>query len=432
MAEQVETVIVGGGQAGLAMSYWLTQLGREHVVLERARLAERWRSERWDSLCFNLPNWAMQLPGGPYRGDDPDGFAPRDEVVRFLEDYAARTQAPVRLGTRVTSLSQKPGSQRLLVQTDGGTLEAANVVVATGPFQAPAIPPLGAALPPGIVQVHSSCYRNPARLPPGAVLVVGSGASGGEIAEELYTAGRRVYLSVGRYRRAPRRYRGRDYAAWALALGGFDRTVDTVPSPDAMHPPSPLLTGADGGHDLDLRRFAADGVVLLGRLRAVRDGTVALAPDLEASLAAGDEWCAAFRRSVDDLVREVGLAAPEEAPEDTEPPGQAPSHPILELDLEAAGITSVVWASGYRYDFDWIEIPVFDEVGAPIHRFGVTRCPGVYFLGLKWLRKVKSSYMLGVGEDAAYLADHIATRTSRTSPRSVRGAGSEMTFVSIR
>ncbi|HXQ05663.1 MAG TPA: NAD(P)-binding domain-containing protein, partial [Bradyrhizobium sp.] len=279
--EQIETVIIGGGQAGLAMSYCLNQLGREHVILERQRVAERWRSERWDSLKFQSPNWNIRLPGFAFRSADPDAFASRDEVVGFIESYAAFIRAPLRCGQAATALRQTPDSTRLIVETQSNVFEAKNVVIATGPFQLPANPlPIGGAA----LHLHSSRYRNPRQLPPGAVLVIGSGNSGAQISEELCSAGRRVYLSVSKHRRIPRRYRGKDYSWWYLALEDGEATVDQRQGV----PPARLITGVRGGHDVDLRRMAADGVVLLGRVLGGRDGRLTIACDLGENLARGD------------------------------------------------------------------------------------------------------------------------------------------------
>jgi putative flavoprotein involved in K+ transport len=413
--EAVETVIVGGGQAGLALSYHLRRLGREHVVLERGRLAERWRSERWDSLAFQFPSWSIRLPGCAYETDDPEGFAPRDEIVRFLERYREVIRAPVRTGVRVRAVTAGPGPARFVVEADSGFLEAANVVAATGPYQEPALPPAATAMPSSLFQVHSSRYRNPGALPPGAVLVVGSGASGCQIAEDLVAAGRRVYISVGRHARMPRRYRGRDIFWWLDLIGRLDQTVDDRPA--SRRGPNPLVTGAGGGHDIDLRRYAADGMVLLGHLRGVDGGRLALAPDLGAELARGDEAFAAVTAMVDEHVLKAGLDV---APADPIRAGPAGTGPRIdaprELDLASAGITSVVWATGYRTDFGWIRLPVFDERGEPVHRRGVTACPGLYFLGLPWLWKLKSSVLCGVGEDAEHIAEDIeAARTRPTA-----------------
>jgi putative flavoprotein involved in K+ transport len=411
--EEVDTVIIGGGQAGLAMSYYLRQLGRAHIVLERQRVAERWRSERWDSLTFQFPNWAMQLPGYRYQGADPDGFAPRDEVVRFIESYAAFIRAPLRCGVSVTSLRQKPGSARFEIQTGEAQIAAANVVVATGPYQQPAIPQAMERAMRGVFQVHSSRYRNPAQLPPGAVLVVGSGNSGCQITEDLLRSGRRVYLAVGTHRRAPRRYRGRDCAWWQFALGEFDQTTDKRPKRKAVR----LLTGVDGGHDMDLRRLAFDGAVLLGHVQSAQDGKIAVASDLGKALAQGDAWFTEFLDSADDYARRNGLALPEaDLPRQPLPNPTEVSEPILELDLGAAGVSSIIWANGFCYDFGWIQLPIFAKTGnpsrrEPIHQRGLTEVPGVYLIGLPWLSKLKSSLMAGVGEDAGFIAGHIAGRS---------------------
>jgi len=409
--EQIDTVIIGGGQAGLAMSYYLGLFGREHIILERQRIAERWRSERWDSLTFQFPNWTMQLPGYPYQGTDPEGFAHRDEVVRFIESYASFIQAPVRCGVSVTSLSIEPGSARFQIETDHGCIKAANVVAATGPYQQPAIPSVGGQIH-GILQVHSSRYRNPEELPSGAVLVVGSGASGCQITEDLLRCGRRVYLAVGAHRRVPRRYRGHDFAFWEFALGEFDRTVDQRPAERV----SPLLTGVGGDHDIDLRRLAQDGVVLLGRLLAGEQSKLVFAPDLWATLMRGDQWFEQFLTAANAYAQGTGLDLPDDdgAREPMPEPNEA-SIPIQELDLKAAGISSILWATGFRHDFGWVDVPIFADSDErlrrePVHARGVTRIPGLYLLGLPWLYKRKSSLMAGVGEDAAFLANHIGTR----------------------
>jgi putative flavoprotein involved in K+ transport len=410
VVERIETLIVGGGQAGLALSHHLRGLGREHVILERARVAERWRSERWDSLTFQFPSWSIRLPGQDYRGGDPEGFAPRDEVVRFLDEYRTRIAAPVREGVTVRSVAQKPGAARFLVETDAGAYEAADVVAATGPYQAPALPPTAATLPPDIVQVHSSRYRSPAMLPPGAVLVVGSGASGCQILEDLLDAGRTVFLSVGRHRRVPRRYRGRDVFWWIDRIGALDQTIEE--RPDARSIPNPLVTGACGGHDIDLRDYARQGVILLGHLREARDGRLFLDDDVASQIARGDEGMGAFARAADEWALREGLGPPRDDERvDRIPPGRLPASPGS-LDLRAAGITAVIWATGFRPDFGWIRLPVLDAAGDAVHRLGLTACPGFYFLGLPWLSKLKSSVLCGVGEDAERIAAAIAAGSS--------------------
>lgn len=413
MEERHETVIVGGGHAGLAMSHQLSRRGRTHVVLERGRVAERWRSERWDSLHFQFPNWSLALPDQPYDGPHPDAFSSREEVVAFIERYCAVTAAPVRTGVRVDAIRPAPGADGFRLETSHGLLAASNVVVATGPYQEPVIPPPAGALPPRVTQVHSSAYRNPSRLPPGAVLVVGSGASGCQIVEDLLAAGRTVYLSVGRHRRFPRRYRGRDMFWWMERMGALDQTLEE--RPEARERPNPLVTGVGGGHDIDLRHYAARGAILLGRLEGVEGSRLRLADDLAEQLARGDEGVAAFTRSVDAYVARAGLAAPEEATLEPPPP-VATGAPIRMIDLDAASIGTVIWATGFRRDFGWIHLPVLDEHSEPIHRRGVTRCPGLYFLGLPWLHTLKSSVLCGVGRDADHLAEHIASRADAPAP----------------
>jgi putative flavoprotein involved in K+ transport len=412
MSERQETVIVGGGQAGLAMSHHLSRLGRAHVILERSRVAERWRSERWDSLMFQFPNWSMRLPGQAYDGGDPDGFATRDEVIAFIERYREVIRAPVRTGVDVTAL-RRSTNDALDLETTHGLIEAANVVVATGPYQEPVVPAMSRALPGRVRQVHSSGYRNPGQLPAGAVLVVGSGASGCQIVEDLLAAERRVYLSVGRHRRFPRRYRGHDMFWWMERLGVLDHPLEE--RPEARERPNPLVTGVGGGHEIDLRRYRDDGVVLLGHLAGVTGSRLHLADDVEALLAAGDESVLAFTRAVDAYVDRSGLVAPAEP--SPAPPASSETSPIRELDLDGAGIAAVIWATGFRRDFGWIRLPVLDDGGEPVHRRGVTRCPGVYFLGLPWLHTLRSSVLCGVGDDAAHLAEHIASRVPAPAAR---------------
>ncbi len=404
--EQIETVIIGGGQAGLAMSYYLGQLGREHVILERQRVAERWRSERWDSLTFQTPNWNIHLPGFAFQAADPDAFASRDDVFKFIESYAAFIRAPLRCGVAATALRQTPDSTRLIVETQANLFEAKNVVVATGPFH---VPEDHLQVGSAALHLHSSQYRNPQRLPPGAVMVVGSGNSGAQIAEELCSAGRRVYLSVSKHRRIPRRYRGKDYGWWYFALGDADTTVDQ--RQDAQ--PSPLITGVGGGHDLNLHQLAAAGIVLLGRVLGGRDGRLTIAPDLSENLAQGDASLIDFTRRADEHAARNGLDfPPSERPELLHNPKEV-TDPLLTLGLASAEISTIIWANGFRYDFNWIDLPIFAN-GAqssgrvPVHKRGITSVPGVYFLGLPWLYKLKSAFLSGVGEDAEHLAEHIA------------------------
>ena len=420
MNEKIDTVIIGGGHAGLTMSYFLGQRGLEHVILERGRVAERWISERWDSFCFQFPNSTIELPGYKYQTQDPDGFVPGREIVRFIQEYADLIKAPVRCGVDVTALEFSSNSTRYLLRTNAGAIETSNVVIATGQREKGVIPPFSSDVPSDIHQLHSSAYRNARELPPGAVLVVGSGASGFQIAEDLHQNGRQVYVCVGRHRRLARRYRGRDYAWWAMELGTFDRRradLPVNPQNGAGIPPGPLLTGANGGYEADWRELASKGIVLLGRLRAVKGTKLALAPDLEDNLAKGDEWLANFKKSVDDYVAKNKLDLPAESP--PRPEGSA-SAPILELDLRSAGITSIIWATGFGNDYDWLKLPLLDERGEPLHERGVTQFPGIYFVGLRWLYKQKSGFLSfgGPAEDAAYLAEQIAARQNGSPSRS--------------
>ncbi len=402
MSERIETVIVGAGQAGLAMSYCLSQRGREHIVLERARIAERWRTQRWDSLMFQFPNWSIELPGRSYAGSDPEGFSHQNEIVAFMEDYATRIKVPVRIGLEVLSLRAASRPGWYLISTSAGAYEARNVVIATGPYQRPRIPSVAAGLPPDVLQVHAGEYRNPGELPPGGVLVVGSGASGCQIAEELQAAGRQVYFAIGRHRRVPRRYRGHDVFWWRRALGYLDQRAEETPK--HQREPPPLVTGVGGGHDVDIRSYAKDGMALLGHVREISGGRVVLAGDLELTLAAGDQTFDDFTKAVDDYLLGRDMS-PSEAPIPVSP--RIAHDATDQIDLRASDIRSVIWATGYRLDFRWIELPVFGEDGEPIQRRGATAAPGIYFLGLAWMHKVKSSFLYGVGEDAEYLAARI-------------------------
>ncbi|MBN8988245.1 MAG: NAD(P)-binding domain-containing protein [Rhizobiales bacterium] len=402
-AERIDTLVIGGGQAGLVMSYRLKQRGIAHLVLERARIAERWRSERWDGLKFQFPNWSVQLPDFAFPHTDPDAFASTGEIVDFLDAFAAFVAPPIRSGVEVISL--KRGNDGFIAMTPGGIIKASNVVVATGPYQRAVAPDLLRGHP--VFQVHASGYRNPGQLPSGAVLVVGAGASGAQIADELNRAGRRVFLAVGQHTRMPRRYRGRDLTWWFAALRLFDMTAEQR-GPIRVNP---SITGAYGGYTIDFRRFAADGVTLLGRVQTARDGVLDIAPGLAGSIAAGDVYYAGFLDMLDAHVEQHGLHLPDDPAARAvlaDPPCLI--DPIRRLDLGQEKIHAVVWATGYGVDFSWIDLPVRNGDGEPLHRDGISEVPGLYFLGLPYLSKLYSAFLSGVGDDAAVLADHIAAR----------------------
>ncbi|MBR1207916.1 MULTISPECIES: NAD(P)-binding domain-containing protein [unclassified Bradyrhizobium] len=402
--EAIDTLVIGGGQAGLTMSHRLKQRGIAHLVLERRRIAERWRSERWDGLMFQFPNWSVRLPEFAFPHSDPDGFSDTASIIAFIEDYAAFVAPPIRCGVEVTKLRRD--ADGFLAEIAGGSIAARNVVIATGPYQRPLRPEL-LREHPGVFQVHASDYKNPAQLPDGAVLVIGAGASGAQITNELIRAGRRVFLSVGRHNRLPRRYRGRDLFWW-LAEMGVDETPVEQRGPSRL---LPVITGAHGGHTIDFRRFAADGVTLLGRVTAARDGVLEIAPDLATNIADGDAYYATFLGIVDDFIATRGLDHPDDPLARLRlPDPPCLTAPLDTVDLRTERISSVIWATGYGLDLNWIDIPVLDAHGAPRHRHGVSDVPGLYFLGLQWLSKMKSSFLSGVGDDAAVLADHIAAR----------------------
>lgn len=401
--ETTHTLVIGGGQAGLTMSHRLKQRGLPHLVLERHRIAERWRSERWDGLKFQFPNWSVRLPEFPFPHDDPDAFASTEDIIKFIEAYAEFVAPPIRCGIAVTRLSRD--GARFMAETADGTITADNVVVATGPYQRGLIPDLLRDHP--VLQVHGTNYKNPEQLPPGAVLVVGAGASGAQISEELQRAGRRVYLSVGTHRRLPRRYRGRDLIWW-LAEMRLDQMTPEQHGPSRL---GPVISGAYGGRTIDLRDFAADGMVLVGHLDAAQDGVLEIGPGLAESLAEGDLAFSGFLDVVDAYVQRQGLDVPlEPEARATKPNPPCVTTPLRRLDLNAEGISAIVWATGYGVDFGWIDLPVFDPRGEPVHRKGISEVPGLYFLGLQWLSKMNSSFLSGVGDDAAVLADHILGR----------------------
>ena len=400
--DRVDVVIVGAGQAGLAVSRELTRAGMAHVVLEKGRVGQTWRG-RWDSFCAVTPNWYLQLPGQHYDGSDPDGFMLRDELVAYLERYAAGSRAPVREGIEVSSL-EPDHHGGFLLQTASGQIAAQTVVLTTGAYQRPHRPRASATLPADLLQIDLEDYRNPGDLPAGPVLVVGSGQSGCQLAEELHQSGREVFLACGRAPWMPRRLGGRDLSWWALETGFLDAPLSSLPSPAARLAANVQATGVGGGHDLHYRTLRTMGVTLLGRFLGADGRHARFAPDLGESVAWGDERNAQLMDLIRALVAERGLPRPEI-------PEPEPFHADAPEDVNLDGFGAAVFASGFRPDYEsWVRLPgAFDELGFPIHEDGAsTVAPGLYFAGVHFLRKRKSSTFAGVGEDAAIVASQIA------------------------
>lgn len=407
MIEQTEVLVVGAGQAGIAMSEHLSALGVPHIVVERDRIAERWRTGRWDSLVANGPAWHDRFPGREF-DIPPDAFATKDDVAKYFVDYARGFDAPILTGVEVTSVRKHKGRGGFHIETSGGAIEARYVVAATGPFQKPVIPPV---IPDtaGIEQLHSISYRNPHQLRAGAVLVVGSGSSGVQIADELRRSGRDVYLAVGPHERPPRRYRGYDFVWWLGVLGKWDAATPAV---GAEHV-SIAVSGVDGGNTVDLRALAAEGITLVGRAESFDSGVLRFAPDLRQNLEASDATYLSMLNEADAFVTRTGMDLPEEP--QAHILGADPdcvTNPLLQLDLSAAGVTSIIWATGYALDYGWLQVDAFDTSGKPKHQRGVSSEPGVYFLGLPWLSRRGSSFIWGVWHDAKYLADQIMIQRS--------------------
>jgi putative flavoprotein involved in K+ transport len=406
---RIETIIIGGGQAGLSTSYYLKQLGSEHIVLEQAAEAgNAWRNDRWDSFTLLTPNWSFRLPGAEYNGKNPDGFMLKEEIVERFEKYTKIIEPLIQFQQRVTSVEQDIEHKGYIVTLEGSQIRSRNVVVATGLYQKPKIPFYGKNLPANITHIHSGKYRNPGALPPGAVLVVGSAQSGCQIVEELYQSGRKVYQCIGSTGRVPRRYRGKDIYEWMLQSGYLDRTPDKLPSLKARFAGNPHVSGKDGGHTLNLHQFIRDGVTLLGRLQNIQGNSIFLSRDLSENLAKADQVEATIVQLVDEYIFRTGI----DAPTDQLPvlhDGYAQKE-ITELNLDDAGISTIIWALGYDFDFSMVKLPVVDGDGFPIQQRGETNFQGLYFVGLPWLYKQKSGHLVGVAEDAAYIASQISTR----------------------
>jgi putative flavoprotein involved in K+ transport len=403
----VPVVIVGGGQAGLSVSYHLKQCGIAHLVFEAKTAAHAWETQRWDTFCLVTPNWQCDLPGHPYDGPDPDGFMRKDEIVAYLEAFVAKVDPPIREGVAVTRVAR--GTDGLLaVRTSEGDYTADEVVVASGAYHTPIIPRMAERLPGAITQLHSNQYRNPAQLPEGEVLVVGSGQSGAQIAEDLHLAGRRVHLAVGDAPRCARFYRGRDVVTWLADMGYYEMTVDDHPLRDRVRDnTNHYVTGRDGGRDIDLRRFATEGMRLYGVLEDYQDGSLRFRDNLERSLDGADRTYNGINAAIDKYIAEQGIDAPAQAPYT---PVWKPGEPVLSLALDGSGITSIVWCIGFTPDFRWLDASVFNGAGEPKHRRGVTCEDGVSFIGLPWLNTWGSGRFGAVGRDAEYVVQVIQKR----------------------
>lgn len=403
-------IVVGGGQAGLSISYYLTQNGIAHLVLEKHQAMHAWRDRRWDSFCLVTPNWQCQLPGHPYAGSDPDGFMRKHEILAYLDEFRRKVDAPLRENVAVTGVVVRDDGV-FSISTSDGDYTADQVVVASGGYSVPIIPDGAATLPATIVQMHSEQYRNPQALPEGAVLVVGSGQSGAQIAEDLHLAGRQVHLAVGNAPRCARFYRGRDVVAWLCDMGYYEMSVDKHPLREGVRDnTNHYLTGRDGGRDIDLRKFASEGMQLYGLLDKVEPTHVSFRPTLKASLDEADRVYNGINASIDKYIAERRIDAP---PGAAYQPLWQPAEETAALDLAAAGISAIVWCIGFRPDFRWLNVPVFTGAGRPAHKRGVTAQDGLYFLGLPWLHTWGSGRFSGIDADAKFLAAEIIARLSR-------------------
>lgn len=405
--ERHPVVVIGAGQAGLCASYWLKRHGIDHVVLEKREVAYAWKDERWDSFCLVTPNWQCRLAGFPYQGPEPHGFMAKEEVVKYLQAYCDWVDPPLRTGVEVFTVRRGEDGE-FVIETSQGTLTAAAVIVCIGVYHIPMVPPFATALPSRIRQIHSRDYRNPAQLPRGAVLVVGSGQSGCQIAEDLHLSGRKVHLCLGDAPRSPRVYRGKDVVQWLDEMGYYDIPVEEHPDVDTTRDKTNhYLTGRGGGREIDLRQMALQGMQLYGYLNDVRNSRCVFAPDLSERLDKADAVYNGIRAMIDRYIEQTGLVAPSESP--YRPPWRPEVNPTS-LDLDQEEVTCVIWSIGFRADFSAIDLPVFDARGCPRHQRGISSEPGLYFLGLPWLHTWGSARMSAVGRDAAHVVRHVSER----------------------
>lgn len=402
-------IIIGGGQAGLSLSWYLCAEGIAHIVLERNGKFESWRHNRWDSFCLVTPNWQCRLPGWPYQGDDPNGFMLKDQIVDYLDSFAASFNPPLHENVTVTRVA--PLDQGYIVETTTGTYTCDQVVIATGGYDDPIVPPFAHDLDPAITQIHSREYRRPSQLPDGGTLIVGTGQSGVQLMDDFHLGGREVHLAVGPAPRSPRRYRGRDATDWLYDAGTYAVTIDQHPDPiKALTQTNHYMSGRDGGKEIDLRKYALEGVKLYGSVSGGAGSRLDFLPDLEKNLDDADRSYMGIRNQIDAWISANGIDAPQE------PPFEKLWRPEVEttsIDLHERGITSIIWAIGFRPDYRWLELDCFDSRGKPEFHRGVTRLPGVYFLGLGWLNTWGSGRFLGIDEDARYLSQQIIAQNRK-------------------
>jgi putative flavoprotein involved in K+ transport len=399
-----EVIIVGGGQAGLSLSYYLQQRGLEHLVIEKQSPMHAWRNQRWDAFSLVTPNWQCALPGWPYSGDDPHGFMKKDEILSYLEGFKQHVNPPLLQDTTVQRVTLRPEGG-FDVQTTNGVFTAGQVVVASGGYHQPIVPRMAERIPSSVKQIHSEQYRNPASLPQGTVLVVGCGQSGAQIAEDLHLAGRKVVLATGNAPRCARFYRGKDVVDWLADMGYYDMPVQQHPLREGVRDnTNHYVTGRDGGRDIDLRKFALEGMELYGLLKDFDGKTLHFEADLAENLDSADRIYRSINASIDKFIESNGIDAPAGAPYEAP---WTPSSERTTLGLEESGITTVIWCIGFQPDFGWLDIPVFNGRGQPAHTRGITQVEGVYFLGLPWLHTWGSGRFSGVARDALYLAEKI-------------------------
>jgi putative flavoprotein involved in K+ transport len=415
----VPVAIVGGGQAGLSVSYYLQERGVAHLVFEARTAMHVWKEKRWDSFCLVTPNWQCDLPGHPYTGPDPDGFMKREEIIDYLTGFRNMVDAPLREGVAVRHVKRRSDGA-FDVATSAGHYIADQVVAASGGYTVPIIPRMAERIPPRIVQLHSEQYRNPDALPEGAILIVGSGQSGAQIAEDLHLAGRKVHLAVGDAPRCARFYRGKDVITWLAEMGYYEMPVERHPLREGVRDnTNHYVTGRDGGRDIDLRKFALEGMQLYGLLDGLEGGSITFRPTLKASLDAADRVYNGINAAIDKYIAERGVAAP---PPSVYLPLWEPAAEPPALDLDAAGVCAIIWCIGFQPDFRWLDAAVFNGAGHPVHRRGVTGEKGVFFVGLPWLHTWGSGRFSGIARDAHYIAERIAENIAASDKSALQAA----------